>query len=229
MADPKSTGIAQRSTKSFYTEPENALPDTLRTCGNTVASRIRRSAGAIVAPLSCVSLLTLTMLGIIGCSAVRYEVVKPEFASIEPGNKPTALGTRDGIAYEVRQVENKLVLRFLNTGASPADLLAQSAILDAKDASYPVEAMRVAPLSSGRVVIPPRVEQTSRWNPAPSEAGSPTDDGVFSVGRVPLEAYQREPVRTFDWPMGESVTAELRWLIDGKPITHTFVLRRAGT
>lgn len=130
------------------------------------------------------------------------------------------------MSYELRQVDDKLVLRFVNTTAAPIELLPASELLDSTGASYQVEPQKLGPMVSGRVILPPRVAQSSRWSPAPSEAGSPTDDGVFSVGRVPLEAYQREPVRTFDWPFDSSATVRLRWTIDGKPAEHEFVVRR---
>lgn len=165
-------------------------------------------------------------LGASGCAQSQFELAKPAYAQVESGGKPVTLAARDGVNYELRQVDDRLVLRFVNATSSPIELLATSELLDAAGASYPVEPQKLGPMVSGRVILPPRVAQSSRWSPAPSEAGSPTDDGVFSVGRVPLEAYQREPVRTFDWPLESSVTVKLRWTIEGKPVEHEFVVRR---
>lgn len=161
-----------------------------------------------------------------GCARSRYELATPALVPIEAGGTPVSLPSRDGVNYELRQVDNKLVLRFVNTSAAAIELSATSELLDSTGASYPVEPQKLGSMVSGRVILPPRVEQSSRWSPAPSEAGSPTDDGVFSVGRVPLTAYQREPVRTFDWPVDASATVRLRWTIEGKPIEHEFVVRR---
>ncbi|MFT3786317.1 MAG: hypothetical protein QM770_09135 [Tepidisphaeraceae bacterium] len=179
---------------------------------------LRRSALLIVAAVLCT-----------GCQATRYALVSPYVPQNEvTPDKIVVLPQKDGLDYEFTQVEDKLVLRFVNRTGKPVELLPNSLMIDSRGVGYPIAGQTLAPDSAGRVVLPPRDIALDFGEPAASEEPivSSNDDGLHTIAGQSIETYHKR-VKSFDWPADQTAKVRLDWSIAGDTKSHEFTVRRS--
>ena len=168
---------------------------------------------------------------LVGCAGnAKYEIVSPIEAS---GPIPRDVGAtfpRDRIEYEVYQVDEKVVLRFVNRTQGPLRLTEQSTMTDAKGRAFIVDAQDIAPDQSGRLVVPPgpaaSTDEPRRPIATEVHVGGVDEGGILR--RRDENVARPEPTRStlFDWPGGQTARFHLIFDVNGTPLIHDWILRR---
>ena len=174
----------------------------------------------------------LPLLALVGCAnATRYEIVAPPDAR---GPVPREVGTsftKDRVEYEVYQVEDKVIVRFVNRTTGPLTLTDASTMTDGRGKAFAVDAQSVGPDQSGRLVVPPgpTAAEAERRRPIAGEVHVGGVDEGGLIRRRDENVARPEPTTSglFAWPAGQTARLRLRFDADGTPLTHEWILRRA--
>lgn len=183
----------------------------------------------VLLPIGLGSLIALTAGG---CTTLRYDVVAPPEArgEVEPNaGVPVVL---DGIEYEVFQVEDKAVIRFVNRTGGPLRLTGQSTMRDSRGQSFTLDPQDVVPDQSGRIAVPPSfaAAQGQRTTPAAGDplTGPYDNGGIIPERHTGVPTATAAPTPSFRWPAGQQARFRLVFDSAGKPISHEWVLRRSA-
>ena len=176
--------------------------------------------------------LSLGLSILAGCgSAQRYELVAPrELRGPVPMNVGQTFA-RDGIEYEAFQVEDKLVVRFVNRTSGPLRLTGASVLVDARGRAFAVEAQTLAPDQSGRVLMPPGLADEVRpgeRRPIASEVrvGGVDEGGIIRPRDDNVARPEPATSDRFQWRSGQVARLTLAFDAAGKAITHVWTVRR---
>lgn len=176
-------------------------------------------------PLSYVTLFAVSLLA--GCGKLRYEIVAPASARGEIAPNAGVVMSREGIDYEVFELQGKVIFHFLNKTGESVRLTNESLMFDSTGQSFAMETMALAPDQSGRIVVPP-------GNPVARGPRSPISAGVRFGGydeggmiRDERSAYGSAPMaRDFRWPAGTNARFRFVFAVGEKSIAQEWTLRR---
>jgi hypothetical protein len=202
------------------------------------AARPRR-----LVPLACVVVFLTGCLA--GCARYEYDVVEPPDLAGHVGTKSWTALRRGELEYRLRTSDNRLVMLIYNRGEAPVKLLGDdSAAVDPRGESHPLQSATIPPGSYAKRIFPPPRPRVERFGPS---IGIGVGGGIgrgygrhrhfyhdpFDPGfAAPVEpryytVYDPNDRTYFDWP-GEG---GVRFLFayergDGESLRHAFLIRR---
>ena len=112
-------------------------------------------------------LLSVTLIGGVGCARYEYDVVSPPQAAGHVGTKSDHTFALDPLEYRLRTLDNRLVLRVYNpTGENVTLLGARSTVVDPDGQSHPLVTQTIAPGGSFiKLILPPPRPRVYRGGP----------------------------------------------------------------
>ena len=101
-----------------------------------------------------------------GCVRYDYDVVQPSGLAGRVGTKSWVSMRRDELEYRLRTVDDRLVMLVYNRGERPVKLLgADSAAVDPRGESHPLQSATILPGSHVRRIFPPPRPRVERYGP----------------------------------------------------------------
>jgi hypothetical protein len=179
-----------------------------------------------------------------GCARYEYDLVRPQELAQHVGTKQWVVLRRDELEYRLRTSDNRLVALVYNRGGRAVKLSgADSAAVDPRGESHPLQGRTLPPDSYVKLILPPPRPEVRSYGPTfgfgvgvgySRRFGRPYRDGL-GYGSVLYDdvepryytVYDPNDRSYYDWP-GES---DLRLLLaferDGaEGFRHEFVFRR---
>ena len=103
-----------------------------------------------------------------GCARYEYDVVQPADLAGHVGEKSwVALRRSNDLEYCLRAADNRLVMHIYNRGGQPVKLLgADSAAVDSRGESHPLQSAIIPPGSYAKRVFPPPPPRVQRYGPS---------------------------------------------------------------
>jgi hypothetical protein len=181
--------------------------------------------------------IIVTSLLLVGCARYEYDIARPEEFAGHVGTKSDHTFAREPLEYELRTVDNRLVMRIHNnTGDSIRLLGEQSSVVDPEGQSHPLRTLTIVPSSFVQVILPP---------PRPRVYGSGSSIG-FGIGTTVGHRHHPYPYSilhdeyepryfsvyddadTFYWDWKGQGEARLMLVFqrNEEKFTHEFVIRR---
>ena len=188
--------------------------------------------------------LLLTVAG--GCVRYEYDLVRPPELARHVDDKRWEVLRRDPLEYRLRMSDNRLVILVHNRGDRLVRLSeADSAAVDPKGESHPVQGNTILPGSYVKLIFPPP-KPTVRYGPTMSMGvgvayghpyAVPYRDGLGFGGPYygPIDdlspryysVYDPNNRTYFDWPGGTDVLISLAFEPEGaERFRQEFVFRR---
>ncbi len=174
-----------------------------------------------IAVLACVACVAAS-----GCRADRLAVVAPAALAGEVVQDAGRSWNMDGLAYRAMASDGKLVLLLTNQNAGLIAIGPASALVDAGGARRAIAATALSPGEQTKLILPPppRGERV-RVDVNREAAVGGFDQGGIYPGRHGSESLGRTGPN-FAWPRGSSVHVVLEFVLEGKPVRHSFSFRR---
>src|SRR5688500_8075702 len=135
-------------------------------------------------------LVTLAFLCLTGCARYEYELLQPGDRRRHVGTETDQLFRLDPSEYNLRTVDNRLVMRACNRTDRPTQLLGEQSIVVAPDGeSHRLRGRTIAPGSHVKLICPPPRPRFHNTGPS------------FGVGvGVGTAGYHRHPGYPYHYP-----------------------------
>lgn len=116
--------------------------------------------------LSPLALLLLALTP--GCARYEYDVVEPPDLAGHVGEKSWVALRRPGdVEYRLRSYDDRLVMRLYNRGEGSVKLLgADSAVVDPRGESHPMQSATIPPGAYVQKIFPPPLPRVRRYGPS---------------------------------------------------------------
>jgi hypothetical protein len=179
-----------------------------------------------------------TLLLLSGCAHYEYDIVEPKEFARHVGGKSWVSVRRDELEYRLRSYDSRLVMLIYNRGDKPMKLLgADSAAVDPRGESHPLQSATILPGTYVKRIFPPPPRVVERSGPrfgvgagvasGPGgfrDRGDPLYRGYDDFGPQYYAVYDRT---SFEWPGQTTVRLLLTYQREaGETFRHDWVLRR---
>lgn len=176
------------------------------------------------------SLFLALVLTTVGCAHYEYDVLQPHLKDNRVGTKEDLTVAIDPLRYELRSVDNRLVVRIGNPTSEVIEVVGvRSAVVDPAGQARPVRSQPIPPGAFMKLILPPvRPEYVASGGPRLGYSGGigPREFG-YTQWDPPVEYTLRDGGETYwDWRGETNATLTLVFKQAGKEFTHTLAFSR---